>query len=42
MALLTESADAAAGSADDIRRLAERVAVASLGDNHLWQDLQLP
>ena len=42
VALLTESADAAAGSADDIRRLAERVAVASLGDNHLWQDLQLP
>jgi len=42
LALLLAHADAAAGSAEDIARMAETVAVACLGDNHLWQDLQLP
>ncbi len=35
--LLLEHADPAAGDAADI---AETVALACLGDNHLWQDLQ--
>ena len=42
VALLTEFADPAAGAVADIARTAETVAVACLGDNHLWQDLQLP
>jgi nitrogen fixation protein NifQ len=33
---------AAAGADRELRELAERVAVGCLGDNHLWQDLQLP
>lgn len=41
-ALLLDWADPAAGTADEIARVAETVAVACLGDNHLWQDLQLP
>ena len=40
VALLLAHADPAAGSAEDIGRVALTVAVASLGDNHLWQDLQ--
>ena len=41
-ALLVEHADPGAGSAAEIAHMAETLAVASLGDNHLWQDLQLP
>lgn len=41
VALLLEHADAAAGPPAEIERVALTVAVASLGDNHLWQDLQL-
>lgn len=41
VALLLAHADPAAGSADEAERVALTVAVASLGDNHLWQDLQL-
>ena len=40
--LLFEHGDAGAGSAADIALVAETVALACLGDNHLWQDLQLP
>ena len=40
--LLVDHADPAAGSAAQIARVALTIAVASLGDNHLWQDLQLP
>jgi nitrogen fixation protein NifQ len=32
--------DAAAGMRQQIEAVAERVAVACLGDNHLWQDLR--
>ena len=39
--LLLEHADLSAGSADELRAMAQAVAVACLGDNHLWQDLQL-
>ncbi len=39
VALLRDHADPAAGSADEIAMVAERVAVACLGDNHLWQDM---
>ena len=38
--LLIEHGSAAAGSPADIRLVAEAVALACLGDNHLWQDLQ--
>jgi nitrogen fixation protein NifQ len=41
-ALLLDHADPAAGPAADCRAVAETVALACLGDNHLWQDLQLP
>lgn len=41
VALLVEHADAAAGSAEQVHQVALTVAIASLGDNHLWQDLQL-
>ena len=41
-ALLLAHADAAAGPAADIALVAETVALACLGDRHLWQDLQLP
>lgn len=40
--LLIAFADPLAGSAADIAEVAETVAIACLGDNHLWQDLQLP
>jgi nitrogen fixation protein NifQ len=40
-ALLLEHADPAAGPRAECTALAEQVAVACLGDNHLWQDLQL-
>ena len=42
VALLVEHADPGAGRPDEIERVALTLAVASLGDNHLWQDLQLP
>ncbi len=42
MALLREHADPQAGSAEDIESVAYAIALASLGDNHLWQDMQLP
>ena len=38
--LLLAHADAAAGTREEIEATAERVAVACLGENHLWQDLQ--
>ena len=41
LALLLEHADPAAGARHEAERVALTVAVASLGDNHLWQDLQL-
>ncbi len=40
-ALLMEHAEPAAGTSEQIAAMAETVAVACLGDNHLWQDLQL-
>jgi nitrogen fixation protein NifQ len=39
--LLLDHAEAAAGTPAEIEHMAEIVAVACLGDNHLWQDLQL-
>lgn len=39
--LLLDHADPAAGSATEIAAMAHTVALACLGDNHLWQDLQL-
>ena len=41
-ALLLDHADATVGSAADRAEVAGRVALACLGDNHLWQDLGLP
>lgn len=41
-ALLLDHADPAAGTPGEAAAMAETVAVACLGDNHLWQDLQLP
>ncbi len=40
--LLLEHADPQAGTPAQIEAMAETVAVACLGDDHLWQDLQLP
>ncbi len=40
-ALLLDHADPDAGSAAERAAMAEHVALACLGDNHLWQDLQL-
>jgi len=40
VALLLDHADAAAGTREEIEAVAERVAIACLGDKHLWQDLQ--
>ena len=40
LALLLDHADPAAGSADERAAVAGTVALACLGDNHLWQDLQ--
>jgi nitrogen fixation protein NifQ len=42
MALLLEHADPHAGSLSEIQGAAWRLAAASLGDQHLWQDLGLP
>lgn len=42
VALLLDHADPAVGSSPERERVAEQVAVACLGDNHLWEDLQLP
>jgi nitrogen fixation protein NifQ len=39
-ALLLDHADPAAGSAAECAAMAEHVALACLGDKHLWQDLQ--
>jgi nitrogen fixation protein NifQ len=40
-ALLMEHADPGAGTPAECAAVAEAVAVACLGDDHLWQDLQL-
>jgi nitrogen fixation protein NifQ len=40
VALLLDHADAGAGTPEEITTVAERVALACLGDNHLWQDLR--
>ena len=40
VALLLAHADPAAGTRQEIEHVAQTVALASLGDNHLWQDLQ--
>jgi nitrogen fixation protein NifQ len=42
VALLLDHADDSAGPANLTRAAATAVAVACLGDNHLWQDLLLP
>ena len=39
--LLMDHADAGAGPYEECLVFAETVAIACLGDNHLWQDLQL-
>jgi nitrogen fixation protein NifQ len=41
VSLLRAHADPAAGHADEADAVALAIAVASLGDNHLWQDLGL-
>ncbi len=41
VALLVEHGDPMAGAPDEVARIAEVVALACLGDNHLWQDLRL-
>jgi nitrogen fixation protein NifQ len=41
MALLLDHADPVAGAEHERVAMAQTVAVACLGDNHLWQDLQL-
>lgn len=41
VALLLDHADTTAGRPDEIAAVAEAVAVACLGDSHLWQDMQL-
>jgi nitrogen fixation protein NifQ len=40
VALLAEHADPAAGTVAEIAHVVETVAIACMGDNHLWQDLQ--
>lgn len=42
MSLLRDHADPAAGSVADLDAVAWAIAGASLGDQHLWQDLGLP
>ena len=42
VALLTECGAPAAGAHEEMRWLAHALGQASLGDNHLWQDLHLP
>jgi nitrogen fixation protein NifQ len=39
--LLLDHADPLAGTPAEVAHMADIVAVACLGDNHLWQDLQL-
>ncbi len=41
VSLLLEHADPLAGGADAAARIALWIAVASLGDEHLWQDMRL-
>lgn len=41
VALLVEHGNPTAGSATALQHMARSVAVACLGDDHLWQDLQL-
>jgi nitrogen fixation protein NifQ len=41
LTLLLDHADASVGTAEERYAVAETVALACLGDNHLWQDLQL-
>lgn len=41
-ALLLDHADTSVGTAEERHAVAESVALACLGDDHLWQDLQLP
>jgi len=41
-ALLLDHADDRAGTPEECHAVAETVALACLGDNHLWEDLQLP
>lgn len=42
MSLLRDHADPAAGSTGTLNAVAWAIACASLGDQHLWQDLRLP
>lgn len=42
MSLLLDHRDPAAGSIESAHAIAWAMACASLGDNHLWQDLGLP
>jgi nitrogen fixation protein NifQ len=42
MSLLLDHRDPSAGSAESAHAIAWALACASLGDNHLWQDLRLP
>ena len=42
MALLLDHADRAAGPKAELYHVAWQIACASLGDQHLWQDLGLP
>lgn len=42
MSLLRDHADPGADSAEAVDTVAWAIACASLGDNHLWQDLGLP
>ncbi|WP_043116503.1 nitrogen fixation protein NifQ, partial [Pseudacidovorax intermedius] len=42
VALLLDHLSPTAGPAEDGRAVAHALACASLGDNHLWQDLFLP
>lgn len=42
VALLTECAAPGAGSQEEVLWLAHAMSQASLGDNHLWQDMHLP
>ena len=41
VSLLLDHADPGAGQPPEAARVAETLAVACLGDNHLWQDLNL-
>ena len=41
LALLLDHADPAAGPIDEATQVADTLATACLGDNHLWQDLNL-